>query len=39
MQIISEAQILQISTQCSVCSHVQEDPFLEGITGEDFWLR
>lgn len=36
MQIITEAQILQISAQQSLCFHVQEDPFLEEISGEHF---
>lgn len=36
MQIISEAQILQISAQHTVCFHVQEESFLEEITGKHF---
>lgn len=39
MQIISEAQILQISAQHALCFHGQEDSFLEGVMGNTFWLR
>lgn len=39
MQIISEAQILQISAQHALCFPVQEDSCLEGVTGEYFLAR